>query len=108
MQRGFDRGLAYGDQGIFIRRSAFFTVGPFCEEPILEDLILMRAVRRVGWPVLLPVSFMSIHAGGCVAVCCGRQVRNWLLVAAYHLGVPPARLARHYRQHAEGVREWRE
>ena len=106
MQRGFDlRGLAYGDQGIFIRRSAFFTVGPFCEEPILEEMILMRAVRRVGWPVLLPGPIHVDPRRWLRSGVLRQTVRNWLLVAAYHLGVPPVRLCvPHYRQHVEGVR----
>ena len=39
-------GLVYGDQGLLIRRDLFFKVGPYPDEPIMEDVILNRRLRR--------------------------------------------------------------
>ena len=40
--------LPYGDQGIFVRREAFVTCGGFGDVPILEDVDLVRRLRRCG------------------------------------------------------------
>lgn len=87
---------AYGDQGIFIRRDAFERLGGFPDVQLLEDLILMRSLRRLGRPALLPgpinVSARRWRRHGVL-----RQTAcNWLLLAAHRLGVPPKRLARWY------------
>ena len=96
------RGLAYGDQGIFLRRQTFFELGQFPDEPIMEDLILMRAARGVGRPVLLPgpihVDPRRWQRHGVVR----QTLRNWSLLTAYYLGVSPRRLARHYQRHDAG------
>lgn len=42
------RGVAYGDQGIFLRRELFQEVGGFPELPIMEDLQLSLDLRRRG------------------------------------------------------------
>jgi len=40
--------LPYGDQGLFLRRDLFEALGGFPEQPILEDLALVRRLRRLG------------------------------------------------------------
>ncbi len=101
------RGLAYGDQGIFMRRQTFFDLGQFSEVPIMEDLILMRNARRVGWPILLPgpihVNPRRWQQNGVVR----QTLRNWSLVVSYSLGVPATKLAQRYPRHirrGEGAR----
>ncbi len=93
------RGLPYGDQGIFIRREAFWEAGGFPVVPLMEDLILMRALRRNRRPQLLPgplhVDPRRWQRHGIVR----QTVRNWALVTAYDGGVPLERLARAYRRH---------
>jgi glycosyltransferase involved in cell wall biosynthesis len=42
--------LPYGDQGIFVRRAVFDTLGGFPEVKLLEDLLLMKRLRRQFWP----------------------------------------------------------
>jgi len=90
-------GLPYGDQGIFLRRSLFDRVGGFAEVAIMEDLLLMKRVRRLTRPVLLRgplyVSARRWQRNGVVR----QTARNWLLVAALHLGAKPERLAAWYR-----------
>ena len=90
------RGVAFGDQAIFIRRTTFDKLGGFPEMPIMEDLILMKQLRRLAKPVLLPgpvhVSARRWKQRGVLR----QTIRNWLLQVAYSLGVSPRRLARHY------------
>jgi hypothetical protein len=68
----------------------------------MEDLVFMRGLRRICWPVLLPgplhVDSRRWQRHGVLR----QTVRNWGLVAAYQLGVTPERLASRYRPHDDG------
>lgn len=89
--------VAYGDQGIFVRRSVFEQVGGFAEEPLLEDLLLSRRLKKEGKLVLLPgplhVSARRWQANGVLR----QTLRNWTILAAHRCGVSPGRLSRYYR-----------
>lgn len=89
-------GLAYGDQGIFVRRDVFDRLGGFPEVPLMEDLRFMREFRKGGRPVLLPgplhVSARRWQQHGVVR----QTVRNWALLTAEKVGVAPSRLAKFY------------
>jgi rSAM/selenodomain-associated transferase 2 len=95
--RASRRGLPYGDQGLFLRRSFFDELGGFPETAFMEDWHLMRRARRRTRPTLLPgplhVSPRRWQRHGIVR----QTFRNWLLVTAATLGVSPNRLARFYR-----------
>ena len=93
------RGIAFGDQAIFVRRSVFDQVGGFPEQPLMEDLILSQRLRRIAWPLLLrgPV---DVDARRWQQYGPLRQTaRNTALQLLYAIGVPPARLCTHYRRH---------
>jgi rSAM/selenodomain-associated transferase 2 len=93
------RGLPYGDQGIFIRRAAFAEAGGFPEVRLMEDVMLMKRLRRRTRPVLLPgplyVSARRWRRHGVLR----QTARNWLLLSAARLGVSPDRLAAFYAPH---------
>lgn len=61
-------GLPYGDQALFVRRSALEAVGGVPQVPILEDLDLVRALKRRGRLHLLPLDAVTsarrYRAGG--------------------------------------------
>ena len=47
-------GIATGDQGIFVERALFETVGGFPRQPLMEDIELSRRLKRAGsWPLCL-------------------------------------------------------
>lgn len=93
------RGLPFGDQGIFIRREVFSQLGGFPVVPLMEDLILMKKVRRIAKPRLLPgpiyVSARRWQRHGVVR----QTLRNHLLRGLHRCGASPAYLARFYRRH---------
>jgi rSAM/selenodomain-associated transferase 2 len=95
------QGLAYGDQNIFLTHQLFRQIGGFPDVPLMEDLLLMRVLRRRAWPVLLPgplhVDARRWRRQGIVR----QTARNWSLVTAWRLGVPLERLTRHYPRHDE-------
>lgn len=89
-------GLPYGDQALFVGRKAFAQCGGFPEISLMEDVVLASRLRRCGRHVQLPgplfVSARRWQRQGVVRT----TLRNWALLTAYRLGVPPRRLAEFY------------
>lgn len=96
-------GVPYGDQAIFIRRAVFESAGGWPAVPLMEDVILMRKLRRQSWPLLLPgpvhVSPRRWQRHGVLR----QTLRNWRLLAALSFGVSPARLAQQYARHDAAI-----
>ncbi len=88
--------LAFGDRALFVRRTAFEAVGGFPDQPLFEDLDLVRALRRQGPFVFLDASVVTsarrFRRHGAVR----QQLRNLALWTGWLVGVPPARLKRFY------------
>lgn len=90
-------GLPYGDQGLLVRRELFAALGGFADMPLMEDVDLVRRLRRRAPLIRLRSSVVAsarrYRRDG--------PVRGWLrnasLIALYLAGVAPARLARWYR-----------
>ena len=89
-------GLPYGDQGLFVRRAAFEALGGYRPYPLMEDIDLVRRLRRRGSlrlsPIPIRTSARRWERDGWVR----RSLRNLTLVALYFGGVSPQRLARRY------------
>ncbi len=90
-------GWIYGDQGLFVRRSVFESLGGFPALPIMEDLYLSKRLRRVGRLALLGphlhVSTRRWEQTGPIR----QTLRNWQWILSAHLGTPLDELARRYR-----------
>jgi len=86
--------LPYGDQGLFLRRTTFERLGGFRDEPLFEDLHLVRAARRIGRvaivPLALPTSVRRCVRDGVVLT----TVRNQLLLLGERFGVAEVTLRR--------------
>ena len=89
-------GLPYGDQGLLVRRQDYDAAGGYLGIPLMEDVALVRALRRVTAVRLLPtavrVSARRWERDGVFR----RTWANWRLLWAYLLGTPPERLAQRY------------
>jgi rSAM/selenodomain-associated transferase 2 len=89
-------GIAYGDQGLFVRRDVFVRVGGFPAVSFMEDVFVSRSLRRIGRVVVAPARvFVSDRRWSKVGLV-RQTLRNWTLTALAVAGVPPDRLARHY------------
>ena len=90
--------IYYGDSAIFCRAEAFDAVGGFPPFPLMEDLAFVHRLHRRGRMAYLapPVSASPRRwEQGGVA----QAWASWLVIqGGYFLHVPPARLARLYRQ----------
>lgn len=90
--------LPYGDQALFVRKRVFADLGGFLDMPIMEDVNLVRRLRRVG----------RLHCSTLPAVTSARRWeqdgwlarsgQNMVLLLLYVAGVSPERLARWYRR----------
>jgi rSAM/selenodomain-associated transferase 2 len=89
-------GIAYGDQGLFLRRADFERLGGFPPLRFMEDVFFSRLLRRHGRIVVLPhaihVSPRRWEQAGIVR----QTLRNWTLTALAVAGVSPDRLAARY------------
>jgi rSAM/selenodomain-associated transferase 2 len=89
-------GLAYGDQGLFIRRDLFRAIGGYRELPIMEDADLVRRMRRHGRlrhaSVGVSVSARRWERDGWMR----RTVSNLWILLRYLGGRSPDRLAASY------------
>jgi glycosyltransferase involved in cell wall biosynthesis len=91
------RNSATGDQGIFVRKSVFDSIGGAPEWPLFEDVELVRRIRRAGKFTVLKTP---------VTVSGRRYIEHgvfrtalliYFLRFAYWLGVPPQRLKNWFR-----------
>ncbi len=86
----------YGDSGVFARRDAYEACGGIPHVPIMEDLIFVKRLEKMGRTAYLPGPMLS--AGRRWR---GRELRTLLLWGsmqlAFALGASPWRLSGLYR-----------
>lgn len=91
-------GIPYGDQAIFLTMDLFKQVNGYPEIPIMEDIALMRRLkkRKAGFRIIpekVSTSPRRWETEG-LAYC---TIRNWLMVTSFLLGANPKILAKYYR-----------
>lgn len=91
------RKIAFGDQGIFLTRSLFQTVGGFPELPIMEDYQLSLSLKGIA-PLgqtrgYLVSSSRRFETGGMLRTMWNMQV----LQHRFRKGIPVQEIARQYR-----------
>jgi rSAM/selenodomain-associated transferase 2 len=87
--------LPYGDQGLLISRALYDRLGGFRSIPLMEDVDLVRRLKRreiVGLKSRAVTSARRYQTEGYFA----RGFRNFGLMVLYYLRVPPRVLARLY------------
>lgn len=92
-------GIATGDQGMFMHRSAFDAVGGFPEIPLMEDIAISHALKGTQGRPACPGMFITTSSrrweeNGIVRTI----LLMWGLRLAFFLGANPAWLARRYRR----------
>jgi rSAM/selenodomain-associated transferase 2 len=89
--------IPYGDQAIFIRKKYFDQIGGFKEIPLMEDVDLMRRIKKDGKKIIILPDKVTTSArrwenDGALYT----TMRNRILVGLFYLGVSPHRLAKYY------------
>jgi rSAM/selenodomain-associated transferase 2 len=90
--------IPFGDQAIFIRRDYFNEIGGYKEIPVMEDVELMKRIKKSGGKIRIfhervMTSPRRWEQEG-VIYC---TLRNWTLQVLYFLGVSPHKLAAFYK-----------
>jgi len=89
-------GMVYGDQGIYVTRSAYEATPGFTVQPLFEEVALVRALKRTGrfaaLDLPITVSPRRWERDGFLR----RTLANRMLALAFLCGASPARLARWY------------
>jgi rSAM/selenodomain-associated transferase 2 len=91
-------GLPYGDQALFARRSALEAIGGVPQAPIMEDLDLVRALRRRGRLALLPLPATTSARRYLERGVWRTVAKNTAAILADALGFDRARIAAWYRR----------
>jgi len=90
--------IPYGDQAIFIRKNYFFDLGQYRNIPIMEDVDLMRRIKRARGKIQIlnyPASTSARRWEKEGKIYC--TLRNWILISLFLLGLKPDKLAAFYK-----------
>lgn len=88
-------GLPYGDQGLLLPRSAYEAAGGYPDQPLMEDVALVRALASR--PVLMESEARTSAARYQKSGWLKRGARNLWTLARYFAGADPRHLDRQYR-----------
>lgn len=85
-----------GDQGMFFSRDLFDRLGGFAEIPLMEDVAISKAARRLAPPAFVDAAITSSSRRWRQRGIVRTVLLMWSLRLAYWLGVDPVRLHRIY------------
>ncbi len=89
--------IPYGDQALFLRSDYFRAMGGFSEIPLMEDVDLMRRIKKRGDAIaIVPDRVVTSPRRWEKEGILYGTLRNWLLIMLYYLGISPKRLAKYY------------
>ncbi|GHG91797.1 TIGR04283 family arsenosugar biosynthesis glycosyltransferase [Pseudodonghicola xiamenensis] len=88
--------LPYGDQGLLIRRREYEAAGGYPDQPLMEDVALVRNLdrRAIALPVTAQTSAARYAAGGWLR----RGAGNLWILMRYFTGADPELLAARYHR----------
>ena len=91
--------LPYGDQAFFVRKDYFHRIGGFAKIPIMEDVELMRRIKKRGDAIRIIEKRVQTdprrwERDGLVY----STLRNWVLMSLYLMGVSPHKLVKYYER----------
>ncbi len=89
-------GLPYGDQGLLIARAFYQDLGGYPDQPLMEDVAL---VRKIGRRRLSPLNLIAVTSAARYRQdgWWRRPFKNLWLLGLYFLGASPTWLAERYR-----------
>lgn len=89
--------FTYGDQGLFMSRVTYDSIGGYSDAPLFEDVEILRRLRRAGRIIKHGEPMLTSARRFTRDGVALRELLSAGLVALYHAGVSPARLERWYR-----------
>lgn len=91
--------ISTGDQGIFVRRSIFGSLGGFPDQPLMEDIAFSRNLRQAGRIACLRDKVTSSGRRWEKHGIAATVLLMWKLRLLYWLGADPTRLKSMYEDH---------
>jgi rSAM/selenodomain-associated transferase 2 len=88
--------LPYGDQAIFVRKSAFDLIGGYRNIPLMEDVDFIGRLKKLGTIVILNKKAITSERRWSKKGLIKTAAINQLIMLLYRFGVNPCRLARIY------------
>jgi rSAM/selenodomain-associated transferase 2 len=89
--------VPYGDQAIFMLRRYFENIGGYAGIPLMEDVELMRRVKRQGGRIIvLPDAVTTSSRKWETDGVFYTIMRNWIIQVLYLFGMPARRLIKYY------------
>jgi hypothetical protein len=95
-------GLPYGDQALFLPAARFQAMGGFREIALLEDLELVRRLRKMGRIALLATPALTSPRRWHRLGWARTTVINQMILLGFFCGLGPDRLARWYGKIGKG------
>jgi len=89
-------GIATGDQGIFVQRSLFDSLGAYPDIALMEDVALSTALKKNAHPVCLRTTLITSSRKWEQHGIVKTILLMWRLRLAYALGADPDELAKRY------------
>jgi len=89
-------GIATGDQGIFVRREVFESIGGFANISLMEDLDISKRLKKYSRPCCLDTKLITSSRRWEERGILRTILLMWRLRLAYFLGVKPEKLVNHY------------
>ncbi len=87
---------SFGDQAIIIRKEFYYKLGGFPDQPIFEDVELLRKARKITRVIKLPAAVITsarrFNKQGIIKT----QLKNVYYFALYFMGVKPDKLYKQY------------
>lgn len=89
-------GLAYGDQGLLVRRDLYDAAGGFPDAAIMEDVVLARRLGRLAPMTRFTQPILADDRRWQREGAVRGSLRNVTLLTLFLCGIGPERLARWY------------
>jgi rSAM/selenodomain-associated transferase 2 len=90
------RWTQFGEGALFVRRAEFNAIGGFPEWPLMEDVEILRRLRRRHSLAAAPETVQASPRRFLQRGVARQMLRNLLVYSLFHLGVSPERLVRLY------------
>ncbi len=90
--------IPYGDQGMFMRKDCFDSVGGFADLPIMEDIEISRRLKKTGRIVFVRPPVKTSARRWLKEGSLYTTLRDWTIVFSYYfLKSAPEKLKAHYK-----------
>lgn len=94
----------YGDQVIFLRKSCFDAIGGYRDIPLMEDVELMRRIKKKrGNIVILPTPVVTSARRWDQEGLYYTTLRDSIIIFLYWYGIPAEKLAKFYPWQTESI-----